>query len=472
MALTIYNIYLYIMAIVTHTFLDKTNSIVEGEKINLGLNPILELYYGLPVSRGLIHFDITNLINKVEDKTYPDMDKLHHRLKMKNVGGLKNSYQSKFNKYNDAERAKSFDLVFFEIDRDWDAGGGYDYHKDGYDAVNIIYSTHGSNWFQCKDYENWEDNGVFDREYISEHYLTIQHFDVGNEDIDIDITDYVNDCINGDKTNFGLGVAFSHDLNEVETENLNYVGFFTDHTHTFFHPYVETRYDDYINDDRTNFYLDKDNRLYFYANVGGKMVNLDEVPTCTVLEAERAVKQATKGVYYIELNMASEEYEPETMFYDVWSNLRYNGRVLPDVELYFTTKAPDQYFTFGLPYETKKQEKIVPSISGINHREQIEQGDVRKIKIDCKIAYTTKQQYGVDGLEYRLYGKASDIECDVISWTPVERGYNENFFLVDTKELAPGKYFIDIKVLKDMEEIYHNELCEFDILNNKKDLRG
>lgn len=462
------------MAIVTHTFLDKTNTIIEGEEINIGLNPVLELYYGSPVSRGLIHFDLTKLKNKVEDKTYPELDKLHHRLKMRNVAGLKNSYLTKYNKYNDAERAKSFDLVFFEIDRDWDGGGGYDYRKDGFDAVNLIYSTHGSNWFQCKDYEKWNDEGVFDRDYLLDpnNQIAVQHFDVGNEDIDVDITEYVNACLNDEKDNFGLGIAFLHDLDEIETECINYVGFFTDHTHTFFRPYVETMYDDYINDDRTNFYLNKDNRLYFYANVGGKMVNLDELPTCTVSEAEMEVKQATKGVYYIELNMPSEKYDVETMYYDTWGNIKYNGKDLPDVELYFTTKAPDQYFTFGLPYETKKTEKIVPTISGINHKEQIEQGDVRKININCKIAYTTKQLYGVDGLEYRLYGKASDIECDIIEWTPVERGYNENFFLIDTKELTPGKYFIDVKVLKDMEEIYHNELCEFTIVDNKKDLRG
>lgn len=460
------------MAIVTHTFLDKTNTIIEGEKVNLGMNPILELYYGVPVSRGLIHFDINNIKNKVEDKTYPDITKLHHRLKMKNVAGLRTPYQHKFNRYNHAERAKSFDLVFFEIDRHWDMGGGFDYLKDGYDAINMIYSTHGSNWYQSEDFKKWQAEGVFTREYIENNILFTQHFDMGNEDIDIDITSYVNDCITGNKPNYGLGVTFSHDLDEVEMPHVNYVGFFTDHTHTFYHPYVETRYDDYINDDRTNFYLNKDNRLYFYANVGGKMVNLDELPTCCVSCTEIPVKQATKGVYYVELNMSSKEFEEETMYYDNWSNLKYKGVELPDVELYFTTKAPHQYFTFGLPYETKKQETIVPSISGINHREQIEQGDVRKINVDCKIAYTTKQQYDVDGLEYRLYSKASDIEIDVIEWTPVERGYNENFFLVDTKELAPGRYFIAIKVMKNMEEIIHRELCEFEILDNKNDLRG
>lgn len=459
------------MAIVTHTFLSKTNTIIEGDEVNLGLNPILELYYGVPVSRGLLWFDVDNIKQKYNDKTYPDITKLHHRLKMKNVGGLRTPYQHKRNIYNDADRAKSFDLVFFEIDRDWDAGGGFDYLKDGYDATNIIYSTQGSNWYQCKNFTLWKNDGVFNREYITENIVARQHFDIGNEDIDVDLTDYVNNCILGNKTNYGLGVTFNYDLDDIETDNINYVGFFTDHTHTFFHPYVETRYDDYINDDRTNFFLDKNNRLYFYANVGGEMVNLDELPTCCVSCTDMPVKQATKGVYYIELNMNSKEFDVETMYYDNWSNLKYQGMELPDVELYFTTKAPDQYFTFGLPYETKKQERIVPSISGINNREQIEQGDVRKVNVDCKIAYTTKQQYAVDGLEYRLYSKASDIEVGVIEWTPVERGFNENFFLLDTKELAPGNYFIAIKIKKDMQEIYHRELCEFDILDNKKDLR-
>lgn len=459
------------MALVTRTFLDKTNTIVYGDAVNLGMNPILELYYGTSYTRGLVHFDIKKLQDLVKDKTYPDITKLHHRLKMQNVAGLSTPYSSRCNIYNDAVRAKSFDLVFFLIDKDWDMGGGFDYLKDGFDTVNRIHSTDGSNWFKATNTEGWTNNGVMSGSDIMLNTIARQHFDVGNESIDVDLTKTVNDMILGNIDNHGIGIAFEYLLENMICDEDNYVGFFTDHTHTFFHPYLETTYEDTIEDDRTNFYLDKDNKLYFYASVGSKMVNLDNVPTCTIEGSNMPVKQATKGVYYVELNMSSKQYEPETMFYDTWSNLSYNGRRIPDQELYFTTKSSEGYFTFGLPYETKKQEKVVPSIHGINHKEQIEVGNVRKVNVVSRIAYTTRQEKSVYDMEYTLYSKADGEQITVINWTPVERGYNENFFYINTNELVPGRYFIGIKMINDMEITIHNEMCEFEIIETKSYLK-
>jgi hypothetical protein len=44
---------------------------------------------------------------------------------------------------------------------------------------------------------------------------------------------------------------------------------FTNNTQTFYEPYIETKYDNHIIDDRNNFILDKLNKLYLYVNVGG-----------------------------------------------------------------------------------------------------------------------------------------------------------------------------------------------------------
>lgn len=451
------------MALITRTFLDKTNTIVYGDEVNLGMNPILELYYGNVYTRGLIYFNIDKLKKLIEDNTYPDITKLTHKLKMKNVASLSTPYSTKCNIYNDAIRAKSFDLVFFLIDKDWDMGGGFDFLKDGFNTVNRIYSTDGSNWFKANNLETWNENGIMSASNIEKNIIAKQHFDVGNESIDVDITSIVNDMILGNIENHGIGIAFCNELESQSSDEINYVGFFTNHTHTFFHPYLETVYNDTIQDDRTNFYLDKDNKLYFYASVGTKMVNLDKLPTCTINGTHKGVKQATKGVYYIELNMDSNIYDSEMMFYDIWSNIYYKGKHIPDKELYFTTKSSEDYFSFGIPYETKKNDEIIPSISGINYKENILQGDIRKINIITKIPYTSKQSYDIYDLYYRLYVLSGDEEITVIDWMPIDRGYNENYFLINTNELIPYRYFIDIKIKKDLEEKIYKKLTEFEI---------
>ncbi len=456
------------MAIVTRTFISKSNTIIEGDNTNLGLNPIMELYYGIPVSRGLIYFDLENVRRKIEDKTYPDIEKLHHTLKMQNVASLKSKYGHKFNRYNDAERASSFDLVLFLVDKDWDAGKGYDFYMDGYDTINRIHSTEGSNWFNCKNGEEWNRHGVFGWSVDNSLYIGKIHFDKGNENIEYDLTEIVNKMLNNEIENHGICIAFDEQFEDISTRFPNYVGFFTDNTHTFFKPYLETTYDEYIKDDRTNFFLDKPNRLYFYANVGGKMVNLDNIPTCIINDTEMTVKQATKGVYYTEINLSSTDYEPETMLYDKWYNISYNSNVLPDKELYFTTKAPEGYYSFGLPYETKQDDKIVPFVYGINHKEEIEQGDIRKLNVVTKIAYTTRQEPYVNEIEYHVYVKAGDAVVDAIGWTPVECGYNEKFFYINTNEFVPEKYFVGIKIKKDYEETIYDNLMEFTITDKNK----
>ena len=47
------------MAIVTKTYITKSNTITKDQKNNLGLNPIVELNYGQMVTRGIIYFDHT-----------------------------------------------------------------------------------------------------------------------------------------------------------------------------------------------------------------------------------------------------------------------------------------------------------------------------------------------------------------------------------------------------------------------------
>ena len=478
------------MAIVTKTYIEKCNTIVKDNNANLSLNPIMEINYGKMLSRGLLYFDHQKIKRMVEDKTYPDINKLRHILHMTNTSSIVDKTINDCNMSSQMDglrqREASFDLIFFLIPNEWDNGRGFDYIADLYNGGHRGLSTDGSNWYKYRNYFKWEEEGVYttstlsteldaatsQRGNLSKIIIGYQHFDYGNENIDLDITCTMNKFITGELPNYGIGIAYAPSFEETTTKYSQYTGFFTQHTHSFFEPYIETTYDDTLKDDRLNFYLDKDNRLYFYCNIGGQFVNLDELPTCKINDDTYEVKQYTKGIYYIELILKSDDYQADTMLYDVWSNLKYQGRYLTDVELQFITKSNESYFNLGLPNRNNgNDERLIPSVYGINNKERILRGDTRKINVDCRIPYTSNQNGKVNEILYRLYVNEGNEEYDVIKWQKVEMGYDENYFLIKTDELIPHRYFVDIKILQNMEEILYKNTLQFDIVsitNNKK----
>ena len=301
----------------------------------------------------------------------------------------------------------------------------------------------------------------------------------------MDITEIVNKFVSGELENNGIGIAFTPALERLgEDENAsvshveNYIGFFTPNTNTFFEPYVETQYHDYINDDRANFVLGKQNRLYLYCNIGGQLTDLDMIPTVTIrdddgeivngaggkpLEMIRA-KQFSKGVYYIDVKISQWDREPDRMLYDTWSNLLYNGTVLEPVELDFTLKNVNMYFNVGNKIENN--ERFSPNVYGINDSERIKRGDVRKLNINARVQYTTRDSEIVNGIETRLYILDGTREIDVLPWEPVNKTFNENYTVIDTNILIPQRYYLDIKIKYGMEEIIHHDVLHFDIVDD------
>ena len=471
------------MAIVTHTFISKSNTIIKDSVASVGLNPILELNYGKMLTRGLIYFDHTKVQKMVEDKIYPDISKLRHVLKMKNAGSIDDKHINRI--YLDSngdyykQRTSSFDLIYFLIPNDWDEGKGFDYKQDLNLRNHRAYSWRGCNWYQYQTYCKWENEGIYSTDKLSKELdlftskngnqsniiIGYQHFDKGNESIEFDITETFNKFITAELCNYGIGIAFSPQYENKNTELTQYVGFFTSHTHSFFEPYVETTYNETIEDDRADFYLDKSNTLYFYSIVGGKYANLDEFPTCMVNDTSYEVKQATKGVYYINIEVPSSSYEDNTMLYDVWSNIKYKGKSFPNVELEFVTKSSNDYYQFGIP-SSKQETELIPTLYGIKYKEVIKRGDIRKINVDCRIPYTTDQDRNNNYIEYRLYILSGEKQIDVIDWQKVEKGYNENYFFINTNELLPSRYYIDIRINVNMELFNYQKVLEFDIADN------
>ena len=491
------------------TYIEKANTIISGSKINTGLNPIQELVYGRDtiVSRALIYFDHKKVKKLIDDGIMIDKSKMKHTLHITNAGSidmtqLHHCETSSINE-NYKIRAASFDLIFFLIPKPWDRGKGFNYSKTylnfGYysptpiDPKRLV-SEDGSNWFQRQNGVMWDEEGVYSNDTLSQEYdkwaqgeesivIGRQHFDYGNENINIDITDTFNKFLDGDLENYGIGIAFSPLYEVSESQYENYIGLLSDKTNTFFEPFVETRYDDIVSDDRSNFVLNKKNRLYLYCTIGEHLDDLDKLPTVTItngddepirgkggmLMQDIEAKKFSKGIYYIDVLLSKSDFEVDTMLYDTWDGLVYHGVDLDAVELDFTLKDTPNYFNIGNSMESDNI-TYNPSISGIKEKEQIKRGDIRKLIINGRPSYSYNTYELIDSMDIRLYVRDGTREIDVIEWDRVNKSFTHNFYVIDTNILIPQRYYVDVRIKYGMNSIIHHDVLSFDIvddINNK-----
>jgi len=338
-------------------------------------------------------------------------------------------------------------------------------------SSNIVSGIYSSD-FLWKEYNRWtrDDDGniVIPKDCI---VIGRQHFEYGNENLDIDITEFVNSVLFDKEKNYGLCLAFSPKLEETELSENYYVNFFTNNTNTFFAPYVETRYDAKINDDRYKFYVGKKNRLYFYAMVGGKPVELDETPTCEI-NAENAeisdVFSESKGIYYIETKLPKNEKE-RALFTDTWGNLKLDGEDIDDVEMEFETIPSKKYFNFG--GEIEDNINLNPVIYGINDDQKLNQGELRELTVVFKVPYESSEYELVDEGYYRIYVKDGSREIDVIDWDGINTIGRKNMFTIKTSELLPQDYYIDIKAVIGRQTLVFKNQLHFKIISNVTELK-
>jgi hypothetical protein len=161
-----------------------------------------------------------------------DVKKLHHKLKMTNCGSvtLPLFNNNVFVSCKEKQRAVSFDIIAFRLPCEWDEGRGFDYQKDYIKDSHKIVSTDGSNWFQAKNGIDWDENGIYSYETLTKDYfenfnknddaiiIGKQHFDNGTENMELDITNYINQVLIDNKKFNGIGLAFSPNFEDITTD--------------------------------------------------------------------------------------------------------------------------------------------------------------------------------------------------------------------------------------------------------------
>lgn len=440
-----------------HFFLDKGNTIVRGSKINTGLNPVLSISYGFNVSRGIVSFDANEIKEWIVDNSL-NVDKLRFSLHMTNYFSVDSlPYEKKLYTAPSgvAVRACSFDLEFFDVPKEFDAGRGYDYHSDMWSEDKASISEFGCNWFSASTDNTWDTPGVYDSECA---IIGTQHFDFGDENINLDITDYMKGKLFAEsgETVYGIGIKFTDNLEISTLDKQQCVDFFTDKTNLYFHPYIEVEYLENVKDDRYTFDANKENNLYLFVNDGINAINLDSLPTCSI----GTVSQVRKGVYKTEIHPGEIE-NVKHMEYDVWSNIYINGISYGNVEQEIDVE-PKTIFNIK---DVSFKELPVPSVYGINDSENVNLGEIRTVFVDMRKKYTTDKKVLDADIEYRIYVKDANREFTIFDYSPLEQSRGNNFFVLYTNDLIPNRYYVDIKVKSGMQERKFKDVLHFNVMN-------
>jgi hypothetical protein len=405
---------------------------------------------------------------------------------------------------NERRRATSFDLILFRIPQIsgntggsqlWDEGVGYDYSDfnisrgSSTGSLNPLtyvdsraYSTRPSNWFQTTTISDWSEPGIYNNKNqgsVNYSGLTIiaqQHFELGNEDLNMDMTNEINGVLNGTITGVtGWGLAYLPQIENISGLTDSYsVAFFSRHTQTFYQPFLQTTYDDLIQDDRNQFLKNQENKLFLYVYQNGDLVNLDSDPYVRIEDREGIAVTGmdslttclkTKGVYEVIIPNGFTGSPSPCLFYDVWSGLTINGQNIPNVRNQFVL----QEYTAGIQIGSvsKEPQKYGFNFYGILQDEKILNTDIRKVGVTIKKAYTGQQLLLDVSAFYRVYVREGTTEVMVQDWTPINRTPTEYYFMFDMRDKIPNQYYVDIQVNTSGEKDTYKKQLTFNIVNQK-----
>jgi hypothetical protein len=493
------------------SYFSKNNTLIYSSYVNTARNPVMQLNFGATenqisqqgFTRFIFDLDLTDLQTKISSGIISTACTLmSHSLRMTNTSSfdteLINSTTSEGRR-----RATSFDLILFRIPKtsgstgnpqSWDEGVGYDYFdfqstqnsSQGsltslFSPLDKSFSSRPSNWFQKTTVSGWSTNGIYlntnsgpstSIKYSALTIVDTQHFELGNEDIEFNMTNEINSILTGGTTGVtGWGVAYVPEIENLTGLTETYsVGFFTKYTQTFYQPFLETSFDDLVQDNRNSFYSNSTNKLYLYSYIDGTLTNLDSNPLVNIynnsdslIKSNLQTCRISTGVYEVTITGITSTI-PCT-YSDIWVNLTYNGNSLPNIENTFNI-LPFKY-GFNISPESQDPNLYGFDFYGIKQDEKILNTDVRRVGVIIKKAYSTSESLNNIKAYYRIYVREGQTEVQVQDWTEVNRSSNQYYFVFDTRDKIPNEYYVDMKVLTSGEINTYKRTLTFQIVNKK-----
>ena len=445
----------------------KSNTIASGvyQIFNSGQNAVTNLWYGgggtetspekrNSISRFIMQFDLNELQRKINEREINPNLISSFRLRMKNAIPGDRILEPEFELDVLEKRvAASFDLIAFPINKPWNEGRGYDLFKENYlvkQRGNPLLSGF-SNWNFATQLNSWDEPGIYENPTASTAvtYYSTQHFDIGNEDVNMDITDIVNDWLSGGSDNNGIAVAYRRDYELLSTDTRYISSFFTEKTNTAFKPFIEVVYNQSFQDDRNQVTNNRNSKLFLYTFSGNNSVNYFSAGTVDIETISGAPvitgltpNHLENGVYYVDVLMSSAS--PGEQYRDVWKGITFvPGIDQQDITQVFTIK--NNFYLNNVP----SVNDYSISVYGIGNNSILSIGENHKVFVDLRVNYSSRNQPKTAyDLKYRMVMNNQE---EVIPWTSVNQAIinkcKQNYFVLETDWLLHNQtYKIEFRI--------------------------
>jgi hypothetical protein len=260
---------------ITNAF--KANLSTRGVSGNMGLSDILEVFslYGQAeassseLSRVLVQFPTADILVDRNAGLIPASGSIEWYLKL-------------YNAKHSQTLPRDFTLVVNQVSSSWDEGQGLDMEE---------YTDIGTaNWITAASSSSgtssWSSAG-------GDYYISptaTQNFDVGTENLNINVSAMVEQWLNNSKPNYGFGVRITSSQEQQATTYYT-KKFFARGTEFFFYrPVLEARWNSIRRDNRGMFIAssslasaqDNLNTIYLYNVVRGQLKNIPSIGTGSI----------------------------------------------------------------------------------------------------------------------------------------------------------------------------------------------
>ena len=235
---------------------------------NMGASDILEVFSiyaqastsSLENSRILIDFPVQSIVDSRANFEIPPSGSVSFKLKM-------------YNAKHSETTPDSFKLSIYPVSSSWSEGNGLD--MEGYTDTGF------SNWVSSSLTQGWTSPGA---DFITGSLAKEVSFDTGLENIDIDISDIVENWIVSSSSRHGLLIKLSGSHEDGSEKRSYYTKRFFGRNSEFFlkRPIIEAQYDNSVHDDRSNIVKssslapasDNKNTIFFYNRPRGQLVDI------------------------------------------------------------------------------------------------------------------------------------------------------------------------------------------------------